>query len=254
MNSAYLQAQAEDYSERCSLDSDPSDMSNGTITASESLPPESVTESSPMPLSSAISEHSSVTGTPQAIREWLMSLQGDSRVNHSACKIVELNTTAEKTQRGGQTIETCGPSLKTSFAWYDPNGACWRTFQGSFLQDTFHAYSETWPKAGIVCGGVAYHLRKSAPNISENGYGLLPTPHASDMYVKLKTRASIQRYYTADHDHTSKLPYLLQMNGWSWQEIMNHYEATMGWIPSWTALEPLEMDKIRMWLQQHGGF
>jgi DNA (cytosine-5)-methyltransferase 1 len=73
MNSAYFQVQAADSLERCSLDSGPSAMLNGMTTASESLPQESKTESCPTPLSSAISKHSSLTGTPQAIRAWLMS-------------------------------------------------------------------------------------------------------------------------------------------------------------------------------------
>src|SRR3990167_5665697 len=83
MNFLYSQVQAVDFLERCSLVSDPSGMSSGMTTASESLPPESVTESSPPPLSSAISKHSSVTGTPQAIRDWLMSLPQGFPASHS---------------------------------------------------------------------------------------------------------------------------------------------------------------------------
>lgn len=45
MNSLSSQAQAADFSEPCSLVSDPSDMSSGMTIASESLPPESATES-----------------------------------------------------------------------------------------------------------------------------------------------------------------------------------------------------------------
>jgi len=80
VNSAYSQEPEADSLEPCSLASGPSATSNGMNEDSESLPPESVTESSLTPLSSAISKHSSVTGTPQAIRAWLMSLPEDSRV------------------------------------------------------------------------------------------------------------------------------------------------------------------------------
>jgi len=31
-------------------------------------------------------------------------------------------------------------------------------------------------------------------------------------------------------------------------------EWLMGWPIGWTDLEPLEMDKFRLWLQQHGGY
>jgi len=31
-------------------------------------------------------------------------------------------------------------------------------------------------------------------------------------------------------------------------------EWLMGWPLGWTDLKPLEMDKYRSWLQQHGGF
>lgn len=66
-----------------SLDGTPSGMSSGTITASESSPKESRTDSSLTPQYSGISEHSSITGTPQAIKDWLMSCLPDSLVSHS---------------------------------------------------------------------------------------------------------------------------------------------------------------------------
>src|SRR3990167_5714167 len=120
MNFLYSQVQAVDFLERCSLVSDPSGMSSGMTTASESLPPESVTESSPPPLSSAISKHSSVTGTPQAIREWLMSLPPVSPANRS----VSPESKREPTTKG-----TCGPRRQSVLELSNPDSFCLKTCQ-----------------------------------------------------------------------------------------------------------------------------
>lgn len=59
-------------------------MSKSKITAKKSLNNVSKTESSTTPQYSAISKHSSIKGTPKAIKEWLTSLQGDRPASRSA--------------------------------------------------------------------------------------------------------------------------------------------------------------------------
>ena len=41
------------------------------------------------------------------------------------------------------------------------------------------SYCETWPRAGIVCGGTAYRLRPLAPLTDVIGYSSLATPTAT---------------------------------------------------------------------------
>ena len=54
---------------------------------------------------------------------------------------------------GRPTIETCGPTPSESFAEYDPDSSCWRTFQASLLTNTLEPYSGTWPRAGTMGNG-----------------------------------------------------------------------------------------------------
>ena len=66
-----------------------------------------------------------------------------------------------------------------SFAWYDRNTSCWKTFQRSLLTD-WTPFSESWPKQGMTRNGRAYRQALWAPAISGIGGGALPTPKASD--------------------------------------------------------------------------
>lgn len=146
-------------------------MSNLTIIVSELSDSESLTDSCPMLPSLAMSEHSLVKGTPQAIKEWLMLSQVVSPVSHSAMQESDL----EK-----MTTATCGLQHGIASASFDPDDACLRTFQVSLLADISQPSLETWPKAGIVCGGAFYPQPNWERRISEIGSGLLPTPTAQE--------------------------------------------------------------------------
>ena len=75
--------QAGESTAQSCLDGKRSAMSSGKATRKKSLPKESKMESSTAPQSSAMSEHSSVKGTPEHIAEWLKSLAVDSHASPS---------------------------------------------------------------------------------------------------------------------------------------------------------------------------
>jgi hypothetical protein len=79
-----------------------------------------------------------------------------------------------KTTRGGS-----GRKLPDSFATYDPDGCCWRTFQGSLLE-AWETFSAIWPRAGMTRSGTAYRRLPSAPLTAATGSGLWPTPRAEE--------------------------------------------------------------------------
>ena len=138
-----------------------------TTTANELLQRESQTESCETRQFLAISEHSSVKGTPTAIRDWLMSFLPASHVNRSA------SPASEKVM---QTTETSGLKPSMSFAEYDQFTHTWRTYQVSLLTLTPDEFTETWPKAGMTVDGVGYLLPKQELRIAEiDGGVLLPT-------------------------------------------------------------------------------
>lgn len=143
-------------------------MSNLTITANASLPQESETDTFQTRQSSAMSEHSSVKGSPQAIRAWLTSLPPASPANRSALP---------ESEPEPMTSAICGPQLSSASAWYDRDSRSWKTFQVSFLQGISAQSWETWPRAGMMHAGVFYPQLNWERRISEIGCGsLLPTP------------------------------------------------------------------------------
>jgi hypothetical protein len=71
-----------------------------------------------------------------------------------------------------------GRSCGESFAKLDRDGSWVKTSQDSVqvrLDNSLEMLSETWPRWGIVSGGVAGKLRMSEPVTTENGCSLLPT-------------------------------------------------------------------------------
>lgn len=138
-------------------------MSNITIIASESLELGSTTASSTTPQYSAISAHSSVTGTPTAIREWLMLSQVDSPASPSQSR---------GSSKAQTTAETCGLKHSPSFASYDHVSRSWKTCQVSWLTPTLDEYSETWPKAGMTVDGVCYPQSNAGTPNTEHPLGV----------------------------------------------------------------------------------
>jgi len=136
-------------------------------TASGSCKPESKTASLTMRPSLAISKHSSVKGTPEAIREWLMLSVVDSHASPSALP---------GSVKGQQMTGTCGPQCSVSSAWYDPATHLWKTSLDLFPMDTSIESLGILPKAGMTVGGEFYQQPKWELSIREIGYGLLPLP------------------------------------------------------------------------------
>lgn len=172
MSSPSLQAEAVESSEQCSSASGISGMSNGTITASASSGSESTTASCTKPQSSAISAHSSVAGTPQAIKEWLMSLPQDSLASRSA---------SPEREREPRTKETCGRQQGTLFAL---------SSQDSFCLKTCREYADICPWSSETCGDLAMRfddpyslgLTMLGRRTEESGYGFWPTPNVCGNY------------------------------------------------------------------------
>lgn len=124
-------------------------MLNGKTTVSESLDNDQKTECCPKPLFSVISKHSLMMGTPQAIKEWLMSSQPDSPANHSQsqgnkkglteCEDIQGNSTA-------QTKEICGRQQQTLFGLSSHDIVCSKMCL---------EYANTCPWSYETCGDLA---------------------------------------------------------------------------------------------------
>ena len=214
-----------------------SDTSNGMNTASESLPSGSGTASCQKPQSLAMSEHSSLKGTPKHIREWLMLSQQDSHVSRSVLPAsVGLKTTRE----------TCGLPQLNAFASYDPNTHSWRTSQDSLFSHISDEFSETWPRQGMTRHGKLYPLRFWVPRLYENASLLLPGPTAAmgkrGWGISLTGR---ERYSTVRIKNAMSFGYKPHPQILEW---------AMGWPATWSGLEPLATARFQQWYEQFGNY
>lgn len=67
---------------------------------------------------------------------------------------------------------------RESFAWFDRESWCWKTYQRCLLAG-WATFSESWPRSGFVCNGIAYRLLPLAHRTDGTVFGLLPTPAAT---------------------------------------------------------------------------
>jgi len=179
-----VEQEGESTAQSC-LDGKRSAMSSGKATRKKSLPKESKMESSTAHQSSAMSEHSSVKGTPEHIAEWLKSLAVDFLANPSQ---------SQENEQPAMMLEICGRQqwtlsekssqpLCTLRTYPDYSAQQWTTPQGD-LFTTLERYSETWPKAGMTVNGQCWELTMLAQHTIANDCGLeglgemLPTPSA----------------------------------------------------------------------------
>ena len=264
-------------------------MSNGKVTVNVLSKRESKTATSTKPQSSVISEHSSVKGTPEAIKDWLMSSQGGSRASRS----VSQDNNSEQT-----TPEICGRQPQTLFRLSDLDSACLRMCQ---------EYANTCPWSSETCADLGTQFNDLSDlglttadtftDESESGFAL-PTIVASDG----ERSTAISDKMRNNHNPTGRLinddgsqSYLglgraLQLmiptvvanegkgagrkpfasspdyRGAKCSEALRTCkedpiylnpcfgEWMLDWPIGWTELKPLATDRFQSWLQQHGAF
>lgn len=227
------------------------------------------------PPSSATLENLSQKVTPQAIREWLMSLQQDSPANRSALP--------EKDSQK-KTNETCGLKQSHAFVSYDLNTHSWKTSQTCLITGTFSEFLETWPKAGIVCGFDLYPrpMWERYTHERDNGF-LLPTilkfdavgghligknfygnKHAMKINQALQIPTILRneikgcarkRFKGSKNYRGGKASEALRICETDPIYLNPSFAEWMFGLPAgWTALQPLGICKFQGWLKQHGNF
>ena len=196
-------------------------------------------------------------------------------VNHSVSRAREKERTIP---------ETCGQKPSRLFAEYDHDSRSWRTCQVSLLTNLYDEYSETWPKQGMMQGGVCSEQMMWVPHTIEKDSGYWPTPSSNMSECSHPDREMVGNQ-TIDKNGirwgASLLDCVIRAEqmfptptAWDWKDA-NHpseqkrhtpglathaggqlnpmwVEWLMGWPLGQTDLKPLEMAKYRLWLQQHG--
>lgn len=144
----------------------------------------------------------------------------------------------------------CGQSSLVLLAKYDRDTRSWKTPQCSLIEDSVECL-ETFPKSGIMRGGVLWELTMWAhPTVaSESGFWRIPTPLASDG-SKQQANSKVR--------HLRKAKFGVRVHSVSYWILKNYNmrctptmsEWLMGYPISWTDSAPLATDKFRSWQQQ----
>ena len=79
-----------------------------------------------------------------------------------------------------------GLNTRAWLASYDPALSSWRTLQSCWVEGS-EKFSVRWPRSGMTQNGIAYGLRALDCPTTAIGFGLLPTPMASDFKGGCKT-------------------------------------------------------------------
>src|SRR3990167_1670174 len=158
-------------------------MSKTTRIVRKALPKESQTVFW-MPLrSSEVSASLSPRVTPQAIRDWLISLRAVSPANHFQ---------SQESAKAKPMSAICGQQQPTSFAQYDHPSSSWKTFQACLALDISEEFSETWPKSGMMHDGLCSELPTLELITAGKGCGFFATPNTMD-WMNPKSEKALKR-------------------------------------------------------------
>jgi hypothetical protein len=103
------------------------------------------------------------------------------------------------------TPATFGPTSPTQFAFYDPDGSCWRTWPAISLWGS-ETYSATWPRRGSMRSGACYEHPTSEHHTAGHGSSsLLGTPRASSALANETIHTIAARGHRETHRQRSGL-------------------------------------------------
>jgi hypothetical protein len=223
--------QGEESSAGCSVDTEPSAQSKSRNIRDKSCSNASETESCQSFQSGMTCEHL----TENHGAEKSMSFAEDSHARIFPAPEKERESTASDLE--------CGEKWQGSSAKYDHDSHSWKTHQFS-LAGGLEEFSETFPKWGIMQDGEFWGLEAAVVRWNESGFGL-PAPTKS-MGKRGWGISNIKARYSPELEANARL--------FGYKPHPSVLEWSMGWIPTWTRLVPLETDKFRKWRHSHGEF
>jgi hypothetical protein len=138
----------------------------------------------------------------------------------------------------------CGLSLPESFAYYDQESSSWKT-SATWLFEGLDAFSENWPRSGLMLNGRCYPRPRLARRTNGRGYSLWPTLLAGDPLCLVKfsvetLRKMPSRQVTTKRNGGAKLCEELAGDFDSYLDS-NFGEWLMGFPIGWTDLEDSAM-------------
>lgn len=140
----------------------------------------------------------------------------------------------------------CGVNSRGSSKRCAPGTLSSRTHRGLELEGLSES-SKTLPASGMTRRGECWERPTLAPPTIAGECGLLPTPAKTGMWPTPTTAMN------ATSPSMAKWPANQALRATTGGPLSADWaEWLMGWPIGWTACEPLETDKFRLWLRLHG--
>ena len=136
-----------------------------------------------------------------------------------------------------QSDQDCGLSISDSFARFDHDTQCWKTYQTCLLETGdlgLEPFSGTWPRSGTMQSGIAYQLPNLALTTTEIGSLSFPTPASRDYKGAVRPETLEAKGRNAD---TNSLPDAIEYRGESGRLNPAWVEWLMGYPIGHTELE-----------------
>jgi hypothetical protein len=161
------------------------------------------------------------------VESWIASLR-DSHANHSA------KQESKKEQKNPGIFGLKSPELLAKF---DPHSSSWKTFQASLLTPGLVSL-ETWPKWGIIRGGVLFEHQTPQHIIDVRGgfaSRSIPTPTCMDSAFQGKPRTAALEAWKKDPQSTRGLSLHVYAQKWPTPTAIhaergNHDEAVENYL------------------------
>lgn len=182
------------------------------------------------------------------------SLGGGGLMLSAVDSRVRTSQQPERAQDSPEPEAGCGPKCEGSLARWNPDLRLWKTRQCS-LFGGLESFSENWPRWGLMRSGELWVHVTPVRHTNANEFGSWPTP-TKTVVLPPKGVNPMKHWQKRRRDfETGKsafnpgLKLEVAVGGVPHPLFV---EWLMGWPLTWTELQPLEMDKFRLWLRSHG--
>lgn len=143
-----------------------------------------------------------------------------------------------------------GKKWRESFAKWDRDSSSWKIPHALPIKGLGLSL-ETWPAWGSMRNGECTALLTQNSHRFEKDCGLLPAPCATDWKERGCVKRQAKNWEDKNYAH-QKRPAMFFASFYNDSMPVGFTEMLMGWPAGWSDSRPLETDKFRQWLSEHG--
>lgn len=178
-------------------------------------------------------------------------------MSSAAGSLAKISRPPEEELESRESAPGSGLSLLALLARFDPASRSLKIPQLSLFEASGSSL-ETWPQWGLMRDGECWALDHLAPHMSGGASGLSgetlrwDTPCSGDAHPRAYARKGPYLGKGQKHLQAQAFERLTELDSPNGKLNPEWVEWLMGWPMGWTALEPLETDRFRQWLEAHG--